>query len=149
MIYDIFDIWYMIYDIYHIWYMIYHIYHIWYMIYMIYMIYMWYNIYDIWYMIYIWKSESVSHSVVSNSLWSHGLQPTRLLCPRGFSRQDNWGGLPFPSPGDLPDSGIEPRSPKLQADSLSSEPPGKSQIHTYGYLYKLGRMFLKTLESVF
>ena len=40
----------------------------------------------------------------------------------GFSRQEYWSGLPFPSPGDLPDSGIEPRSPALQADSLTSEP---------------------------
>ena len=43
-----------------------------------------------------------------------------------FSRQEYWSGLPFPSPGDLPNPGIEPRSPTLQADSLSSEPPGKS-----------------------
>ena len=38
----------------------------------------------------------------------------------GFSRQEYWSGLPFPSPGDLPDSGIEPRSPALQADALTS-----------------------------
>ena len=43
----------------------------------------------------------------------------------GFSRQDSWSGLPFPSPGDLPDPGIEPRSPALQADALTSDPPGK------------------------
>ena len=43
----------------------------------------------------------------------------------GFSRQEYWSGLPFPSPGDLPDPGIEPRSPTLQADTLTSEPPGK------------------------
>ena len=42
----------------------------------------------------------------------------------GFSRQEYWTGLPFPSPGDLPDSGIKPGSPELQADSLLSEPPG-------------------------
>ena len=42
----------------------------------------------------------------------------------GFSRQEDWSGLPFPSPGDLPDSGIEPRSPALQADTLPCEPPG-------------------------
>ena len=42
----------------------------------------------------------------------------------GFSRQEYWSGLPFPSPGDLPDPGIEPRSPALQADALPSEPPG-------------------------
>ena len=40
----------------------------------------------------------------------------------GFSRQEYWSGLPFPSPGDLPDPGIEPRSPALQADSLPTEP---------------------------
>ena len=43
----------------------------------------------------------------------------------GFSRQEYWSGLPFLSPGDLLDSGIEPGSPALQADSLLSEPPGK------------------------
>ena len=43
----------------------------------------------------------------------------------GFSRQEYWSGLSFPSPGDLPDPGIEPRSPALQADALTSEPPGK------------------------
>ena len=42
-----------------------------------------------------------------------------------FSRQKYWSGLPFTFPGDLPDSGIEPRSSALQADSLPSEPPGK------------------------
>ena len=42
----------------------------------------------------------------------------------GFSRQEYWGGLPFPSPGDLLKPGIEPRSPALQADALTSEPPG-------------------------
>ena len=55
----------------------------------------------------------------------HGLQPTRLLCPWGFSRQEYRNRLPFPSPGDLPDPGVKPRSPALQADSLPSEPPGK------------------------
>ena len=44
----------------------------------------------------------------------------------GFSRQEYWSGLPFPSPGDLSGTGIEPRSPALQADILSSEPLGKS-----------------------
>ena len=48
------------------------------------------------------------------------------LCnPMGFSRQEYWSGLPFLSPGDLPKSGIEPRSHSLKADSLMSEPPGK------------------------
>ena len=43
----------------------------------------------------------------------------------GFPRQEYWSGLPFPSPVDLPDARIEPRSPTLQADSLPTEPPGK------------------------
>ena len=43
----------------------------------------------------------------------------------GFSRQEYWSGLPFPSPGDLPDPGIKPRSPALQADSLPTELRGK------------------------
>ena len=46
----------------------------------------------------------------------------------GFSRQEYWSGLPFPSPGDLSNPGIEPRSPTLQADALTSEPPGKSTV---------------------
>ena len=43
----------------------------------------------------------------------------------GFSRQEYWSGLPLPSPGDLPNPGIEPMSPAFQADALTSEPPGK------------------------
>ena len=43
----------------------------------------------------------------------------------GFSRQEYWSGLPFPSPGDLPDPGIKPGSPTLEANALTSEPPGK------------------------
>ena len=43
----------------------------------------------------------------------------------GFPRQKYWSGLPFPSPGDLPNPGIEPQSPVLQTDSLPPEPPGK------------------------
>ena len=47
----------------------------------------------------------------------------------GFSRQEYWNGLPFPSPGDLPDPGTEPVYPALQADALTSEPPGKPTIN--------------------
>ena len=47
----------------------------------------------------------------------------------GFSRQEYWNGLPSPSPEDLPNPGIEPRSPALEADTLTSEPPGK--VATY------------------
>ena len=47
----------------------------------------------------------------------------------GFLRQEYWSGLPFPSPGDLPNPGIEPRSSTFQADTLTSEPPGKPSRH--------------------
>ena len=60
----------------------------------------------------------VSGSVMSDSLWPHGLSTE-------FSRQEYWSGLSFPFAGDFPNPGIEPGSPALQADSLSSEPPGK------------------------
>ena len=63
----------------------------------------------------------------------------QALLSMGFSRQEYWSGLPFPSPGDLTDPGIEPRSPALQADSLLSEPPGKSSI------YVLTNFFLHVL----
>ena len=48
-----------------------------------------------------------------------------------FSRQEYWSELPFPSPGDLPNPGIEPGSPALQADTLPSEPPGKYATINY------------------
>ena len=55
----------------------------------------------------------------------------------GFSRQEYWRGLPCPSPGDLPSPGTEPRSPKLQADSWLSEPPGEAprDTHTHHFSY--------------
>ena len=54
-----------------------------------------------------------------------GMEEPVGLQSMGFSRQEYWSGLLFPSPGDLPDPRIEPRSPALQADALPSEPPGK------------------------
>ena len=68
------------------------------------------------------KSESVSCSIVSSFLRPHAHQAPLFV---EFSRQEYWSGLLFPSPGDLPDPGIEPRSPALQADSLPSELLGK------------------------
>jgi len=53
-----------------------------------------------------------------------------------FSRQEYWSGLPFPSSGDLPDPGIEPRSPLLQVDALPSEPSGKDH-ERYSLFYTL------------
>ena len=52
----------------------------------------------------------------------------------GFSRQEYWSGLPFPSPGDLPNLGIEPGSPALQADALTSKLPGKPKENNLLYL---------------
>ena len=70
------------------------------------------------------RSESVSHSVMSDSLPPMDYSPPTPLS-LGFPRQECWSGLLFPSPGDLPDPGIEPGSPALQADSLPSDSPGK------------------------
>ena len=53
-------------------------------------------------------------------LWTVAYQAPPSM---GFSRQEYWSGVPLPSPGHLPDPGIEPRSPALQADTLQSEPP--------------------------
>ena len=58
----------------------------------------------------------------------------QVLLSMEFSRQEYWYGLPFPSPGNLPDPGIKPRSPALQAESLPSEPPGELTVL---YLKKL------------
>ena len=65
-----------------------------------------------------------SHSVVSDFAipWTVVYQASLSM---GFSRQEYWSGLPFPSPGGLPDPAIEPKSSALQADTLPSEPPGK------------------------
>ena len=53
-----------------------------------------------------------------------------------FSRQEYWSGLPFPSPGDLPNPGTELRSPALQVDSLPSEPPRKPRKGKEGNFFK-------------
>ena len=76
----------------------------------------------------------LSCSVMSDSLQPHGLSPARLLCPWGFSRQEDWSGLPCPPPGDLPNPRIKPRSPALWVDSLPSEPPGKPKNTGVGSL---------------
>ena len=69
-------------------------------------------------------ASSAVCSVMSDSVtpWTAAHQAPLSV---GFSRQEYWNGLPSPSPGDLPDPGIEPVSPTLQADSLPFEPPEK------------------------
>ena len=61
------------------------------------------------------ESASVSHLAASDSLWSSELEPARLCLSMEFPSQEYWSGLPFPSLGDLPDSGIKPGAPALQA----------------------------------
>ena len=53
---------------------------------------------------------------------------TQVPQSMGFSGQEYWSELPFPSPGDLPNPGLEPGSPTLEADALTSEPPGKMEV---------------------
>ena len=68
------------------------------------------------------KVKSLSCVLLFVTSWTVAYQASVSM---EFSRQEYWSGLPFPSPGDLPDPGIEPRSPALEADALTSEPPGK------------------------
>ena len=73
--------------------------------------------------------KSLSRVQLFATPWTVAYQASPSM---GFSRQEYWSGLPFPSPGDLPNLGIEPGSPSLEADALTSEPPGKPlySIHT-------------------
>jgi len=68
------------------------------------------------------KVKSLSRVPLFVTPWTVAYQAPPSM---GFSRQECWSGLPFPSPGDLPDPGIESGSPALRADALLSEPPGK------------------------
>ena len=67
---------------------------------------------------------SLSHVLLFATPWTVAYQAALSM---GFSRQEYWSGLPFPSAGDLRSQGMEPGSPTLQADALPSEPPGKPQ----------------------
>ena len=71
------------------------------------------------------KMKSLSRVQLFAAPWTVAYQAPASM---GFSRQEYWSGLPFPSPGDVPNLGIEPRSPAFQADALTSEPPGKPKI---------------------
>ena len=70
------------------------------------------------------KVKSLSHVQLFATPWTVAHQASPSM---GFSRHEYRNGLPFPSPGDLPDPGIKPGFPALQADALPSEPPGKPQ----------------------
>ena len=83
--------------------------------------------------------KSLSRARLFATLWTVAYQASPSM---GFSRQEYWSGLPFPSPGDLPNPGIEPGSPALGADALTSEPPGKPR-----WGVKLGYLFDFSLVS--
>ena len=72
--------------------------------------------------------KSLSHVQLFATPWTVAHQAPLSM---EFSRQEYWSGLPFPSPGDLLDPGIEPGSPALQADALPSEPPGNPVFLIY------------------
>ena len=80
------------------------------------------------------KHMHVSHSVVSYSLQSHWTVACQPPLSMEFSRQEYWSGLPFPSPEDLPNAGIKPWFPALQADSLPFELWEVPKIHIYSFL---------------
>ena len=92
-----------------------------------------------------WKVKMKSLSCVQlfATPWTVAHQASPSM---GFSRQEYWCGLPFPSPGDLPHPGIEPRSPSLQTDALPSEPQGKSYM-LHGEVKKKKRKKKKVRNS--
>ena len=83
--------------------------------------------------IYIYEVKWLSRVRLFATPWTVANQAPQST---EFSRQEYWSGLPFPSPGDFPNPGIEPGSPALQADALPSEPPGK-------FMLKLGYKLFK------
>ena len=80
-----------------------------------------------------WRWFSPKLCLTLAAPWTVACQPPLSM---GFYRQEYWSGLTFPSPGNLPDPGIKPGSPALQADSLSSDPPGKPDIFNKGAFKK-------------
>ena len=74
---------------------------------------------------YFFYEARIRHSVMSESLGLHAYQVPPSM---GFSRQENWSGLPCPSPGKLPDPGIKPAPPALAGRLFSMEPTGKPQF---------------------
>ena len=78
--------------------------------------------------LWVIQCESVSCSVMSNCLWPPWTVAFQAPLSMEFSKQECWSRLPFSSTGGLPNPGIEPESPVLQADSLLAEPTGKSWV---------------------
>jgi len=79
------------------------------------------------------KVKSFSRVRLFATPWTVAYQASPSM---GFPRQEYWSGLPFPSPGNLPHLGIEPGSPALEADTLTSEPPEKTTLYyTYSTIY--------------
>ena len=89
---------------------------------------------------------ALSHLVVSVSFVTPWTVARQAPLSMGFSRQEYWSGLPCPPPADLPNPGIEPRTPALQVDSLLSKPPGKPKKTGVGSLPLLQGIF-QTQES--
>ena len=83
------------------------------------------------------KVKSLSRVPLFPTPWTVAYQAPLSM---GFSRRECWSGLPFPSPGDLPDPEIEPGSPTLQADTLPSEPPGRSGL--FEKSFRFGHFFV-------
>ena len=94
------------------------------------------------------KVKSLSRVRLFATPWTVAYQGPLSM---GFSRQEYWSGLPFPSPGYLPNPGIEPRSSALQADALPSEPPGKPikfhEVHYLNYILKTKQLNLDATGS--
>ena len=102
-----------------------------------------------------WQADSVNTELPGNPKWKlkcYSLGPVQLfanpwtvalqiLLSMGFSRQEYWSGLPFPFPGDLPDSGIELTSPALRANSLQSGLPGKPKVQPTDFQILSGKIF--------
>ena len=82
-----------------------------------------------------WEEQDISYrnrNVAQSCLTLCDPMNCQASLPMEFSRQEYWSGLPFPSPEDLPDPGIEPRSPALQADSLLSESYFRARLKGFG-----------------
>ena len=96
--------------------------------------------------VYTYKVKSLSRVRLFATPWTvaHSAPPSM-----GFSRQEYWSGLPFPSPGDLPNPGIEPGSPALQADALTAELSKKGYLITFRHHFYLLSLAFISIRIVF